>query len=66
MTLEEKYEEYLEEGREIGKEIGREIGREETVLSFLNKGLITIEAAAEELGITPEEVKEKKEQKNNG
>ena len=63
MTLEEKYEEYLEEGREIGKEIGieegKEIGKEETVLSFLNKGLITIEAAAEELGITPEELQEK-------
>ena len=55
MTLEEKYEEFLEEGKEIGKEIGKE----ETVLSFLNKGLISAVAAAEELGITPEELHEK-------
>lgn len=48
-----------QEGVEEGREIGKEIGKEETVLSFLNKGLITIEAAAEELGITLEELQEK-------
>ena len=48
-----------------GVEEGREIGKEETVLSFLNKGLITIEAAAEELGITLEELQEKMKLKKN-
>jgi len=71
MTLTEKYEEYFEEGREEGREQGREEGREEgrqegrqegaikTLTSLVSKGLLTVEEAAAEFGVSVEEFQQK-------
>ena len=52
-------EKHLKSIEKWAREEGREEGREEAVLDMLAKGTITIEQAAEELGITSEDIKEK-------
>ena len=51
MTLTEKYEEYFEEGREEGAI--------KTLTSLVSKGLLTVEEAATELGVSVEEFQQK-------
>ena len=51
MTLTEKYEEYFEEGREEGAI--------KTLTSLVSKGLLTVEEAAAELGVSVEEFQQK-------
>ena len=66
-------EDGFEDGREIGREEGREIGREEglkegrfkELCNLVEDGIITIEQAAERMGMKPDEFLKKKDSGRN-
>ncbi|MBO6089021.1 MAG: hypothetical protein J6P37_01740 [Lachnospiraceae bacterium] len=58
MNLDFTFKRQIELTRKEERELGREEGREESVLSLLKKGKITLSEAAEELGIDEAKIQE--------
>ena len=59
MTLQMKLDEAREEGKEMGIREGKEVGRLLTLQDLVNTGVITIEKAAEMMGISKDEFAER-------
>ena len=55
----------LEKGREIGRKEGREEGMVDTLISLVEKGLLSVTDAAEEAEITEEEFKQRMNQERS-
>lgn len=54
-----------EDGFEDGREIGREEGRFKELCNLVEDGIITIEQAAERMGMKPDEFLKKKDSRRN-
>lgn len=65
MTLQMRLNEEREEGRKEGRKEGHQEGKREQLFQLVKKNLLTVEVAAEELGITVDEFKKVLEQSIN-